>query len=139
MSSNTVFIRNVSYSAIEKGDHPNFGDNTILIQIVDPDMDFPVPKLNFNQVRQYKFADIEDVNDKTGISDEQAKSIVDDLTYAKENGMNVMVHCVAGLCRSGAVCEVGVMMGFQDTFATRMPNLLVKTKLMRVLGWTYDS
>jgi hypothetical protein len=31
------------------------------------------------------------------------------------------------------------MMGFQDTEAYRSPNLLVKHKMMKVLGWTYDD
>jgi hypothetical protein len=52
--------------------------------------------------------------------------------------MNVIVHCVAGVCRSGAVCEIGVMMGFDDTEAFRSPNLLVKHRMMKHLGWTYD-
>ena len=56
-----------------------------------------------------------------------------------ENRMNVVVHCHAGVCRSGAVAEVGVMMGFQDAEAFRSPNLLVKHKMMRCLGWTYDE
>jgi hypothetical protein len=53
--------------------------------------------------------------------------------------MNVIVHCVAGVCRSGAVCEVGVMLGFDDTEAFRSPNLLVKHRMMKCLGWTYDA
>jgi hypothetical protein len=53
--------------------------------------------------------------------------------------MDVVVHCVAGICRSGAVAEVGVMMGFDDAEAFRSPNLLVKHKMMRKLGWTYDA
>jgi hypothetical protein len=53
--------------------------------------------------------------------------------------MNVVVHCFAGICRSGAVAEVGVMMGFDDVGRTRIPNLLVKHRMMRALGWTYDD
>jgi predicted protein tyrosine phosphatase len=53
--------------------------------------------------------------------------------------MNVVVHCMAGLCRSGAVAEVGVMMGFDDTERFRSPNLMVKHSLMRALGWTYSE
>ena len=53
--------------------------------------------------------------------------------------MNVVVHCHAGVCRSGAVCEIGVMMGFDDCEVFRSPNLLVKHKMMKVLGWTYDE
>lgn len=29
--------------------------------------------------------------------------------------------------------------GFDDTGAKRQPNVRVKTSMMRVLGWTYDS
>jgi RAB protein geranylgeranyltransferase component A len=31
------------------------------------------------------------------------------------------------------------MMGFQDAESFRSPNLLVKHKMMKVLGWTYDE
>jgi hypothetical protein len=37
------------------------------------------------------------------------------------------------------VTEVGVMMGFDDAEAFRSPNLLVKHKMMKKLGWTYDA
>jgi hypothetical protein len=30
------------------------------------------------------------------------------------------------------------MMGFDDVGKWRSPNLLVKHRMMRVLGWTYD-
>jgi len=73
------------------------------------------------------------------ITDEQARQLVHLLQHAKENRMNVVVHCHAGICRSGAVAEVGVMMGFDDCERFRAPNLLVKHKMMRVLGWTYDE
>ena len=53
--------------------------------------------------------------------------------------MNVIVHCHAGVCRSGAVCEVGVILGFEDTDAFRSPNLLVKHRMMKHLGLTYDA
>ena len=61
------------------------------------------------------------------------------LKHALTNHMNVVVHCYAGICRSGAVAEVGVMMGFQDCERSRIPNLRVKQKLMKQLGCTYDS
>jgi len=37
------------------------------------------------------------------------------------------------------VAEVGVMMGFDDTERLRIPNIRVKHKMMKVLGWTYDA
>ena len=72
-------------------------------------------------------------------SHEQAAELVRLLQHASANRMNVIVHCVAGVCRSGAVCEVGVMLGFDDTEAFRSPNLLVKHRMMKALGWTYDE
>jgi hypothetical protein len=72
-------------------------------------------------------------------SQEQADELVRLLQHALENKMNVVVHCFAGICRSGAVCELGVMMGFEDTGRFRSPNLLVKHRMMKALGWTYSE
>jgi hypothetical protein len=77
--------------------------------------------------------------DEVKISQTQAEEIVRLLQHALDNRMNVVVHCMAGLCRSGAITEVGVMMGFDDTKRFRSPNLLVKHSLMKALGWTYDE
>jgi rhodanese-related sulfurtransferase len=73
------------------------------------------------------------------IQDEQAEQLVELLEHALDKKMDVVVHCFAGICRSGAVAEVGVMLGFDDAEAFRSPNLLVKHKMMRKLGWTYDT
>lgn len=137
------WIENVSLSDITKANHHNAGENSMLIQIVDPDMEFPRPLYKFKETHQFKFLDIE-ANDFTideafRCSDEQAAELVRLLQHALEKRMNVVVHCHAGVCRSGAVCEIGVMMGFNDTEAFRSPNLLVKHKMMKVLGWTYDE
>lgn len=138
----TPWIQNVSLADIPKGFHIDAGINSMLIQIVDPAMEFPTPKHQFREVHQFEFLDLE-ADDKWGeefkITDEQAEQLVRLLQHALENRMNVVVHCVAGVCRSGAVCEVGVMMGFRDTEVYRSPNLMVKHKMMKVLGWTYDS
>jgi predicted protein tyrosine phosphatase len=145
------WIQNVSLADVRNGTHIRVGENSMLIQIVDPDMQFPTPLYHFKEVHQFLFLDVEDSglsNDGTGtavdmswgmITDSQAQALVALLQHALKNKMDVVVHCVAGVCRSGAVCEVGVMMGFGDTDAFRSPNLLVKHKMMRELGWTYDS
>ena len=73
------------------------------------------------------------------ITQTQANELVRLLQHALDRRMDVVVHCHAGICRSGAVAEVGVMMGFNDAEAFRSPNLLVKHKMMKCLGWTYDS
>ena len=137
------WIQNVALSDIKKGHHIDAGINSMLIQIVDPDIDHPEPMHKFKEVHQFKFLDLEKsddcINNKWKISDAQAEQLVALLQRAFEDRMNVVVHCVAGVCRSGAVCEVGVMMGFRDTEVFRSPNLLVKHKMMKVLGWTYDE
>ena len=137
------WIENVSLGDISKANHHNAGANSMLIQIVDPDMEFPRPLYKFKEIHQFKFLDIE-ANDFTideafRCSDEQAAELVRLLQHALEKRMNVVVHCHAGVCRSGAVCELGVIMGFNDCEAFRSPNLLVKHKMMRVLGLYYDE
>jgi len=138
-----MWIQNVPKAAIPKGDHLGDGTNTILIQIADPPGDFPDPKYQFNEVYQFDFLDLEDKDptEEEGfkITDEQAGQLVAILHRARELGMNVLVHCHAGICRSGAVAEVGVMLGFEDAKAFRAPNLRVKHKMMQQLGWTYDA
>lgn len=138
----TQWIQNVSLSDVRRGYHIEAGENSMLIQIVDPDMDFPTPAKQFKEVHQFKFLDIEDrdeCRDETWrCSQSQADSLVELLQHALGQSMNVIVHCVAGICRSGAVCEVGIMMGFTDTEVFRSPNLCVKHGMMRKLGWIYD-
>lgn len=137
-----MWIQNVSMSDIKQGFHINPGINSMLIQIVDPAYEFPVPKYQFREVHQFEFLDAEKTDnfpDECKCTDEQAKQLVDLLLKAYGQRMNVIVHCHAGVCRSGAVAEVGVMLGFDDSEAFRSPNLLVKHKMMKALGWTYDE
>lgn len=137
------WIQNVALSDIKKGFHINPGENAMLIQICDPPGDFPTPKYQFKEVHQFQFLDIEAndfaLDEAMRCSQEQADELVRLLQHALENRMNVIVHCHAGVCRSGAVCEVGVMLGFDDTEVFRSPNLLVKHRMMKRLGWTYDE
>jgi rhodanese-related sulfurtransferase len=137
------WIQNLSLSDVRKGHHIRVGENSMLIQIVDPDLEHPEPIHNFNKIHQFKFLDIEEndecIDPNWKIQDEQAEQLVELLEHALDKRMDVVVHCVAGICRSGAVAEVGVMLGFDDAEAFRSPNLLVKHKMMRKLGWTYDS
>jgi predicted protein tyrosine phosphatase len=138
----TRWIENVSWDAVKNGWHSDMGENAMLIQIADPATFFPQPLKTFKEVHQFEFLDAEDNDpwdDDFKISDEQAQQLVDLLNKALANSMNVLVHCHAGICRSGAVVEVGSMMGFTPTERFRMPNLRVKHRMMRVLGLTYDS
>lgn len=135
------FIENVSRDDVRKGWHFDAGSNSMLIQIVDPASGFPEPKHNFKEVHQFEFLDAEATDgfpDECKCTDVDAQRLVKLLQRALDEHMNVVVHCHAGLCRSGAVVEVAVMMGFVNPERLRIPNLLVKHKMMKVLGWTYD-
>jgi len=146
-----MWIQNVALSDIPKGRHIRVGENSMLIQISDPDMEFPIASHQFKETHQFKFLDVENdglTNNGDGtwtdmsehaIKDADAEKLVALLQHAFENRMDVIVHCHAGICRSGAVAEVGVMMGFQDAESFRAPNRLVKHKMMQVLGWLYDE
>ena len=137
------FIENVAAADIPTRFHHDAGDNSMLIQIMDTGTSWwPTPIHNFKEIHRFEFLDVEE-NDQVDdeemkISDDQAKQLVALLQHALDKKMNVVVHCYAGICRSGAVCEIGVMMGFNDCERFRQPNLLVKHKMMKVLGWTYD-
>ena len=138
-----MWIQNVSMSDIMRGYHFDPGFNSMLIQIIDPPGDFPPPKYQFREVHQFQFLDVEEndevLDEEMRCSHEQAAELVRLLQHALEQRMNVIVHCHAGVCRSGAVCEIGVMLGFDDTEVFRSPNLLVKHRMMKALGWTYDE
>jgi predicted protein tyrosine phosphatase len=138
-----AWIENVAAADVPMRFHHDAGPNSMLIQIMDPAPTWwPTPAHEFKETHRFEFLDAEDKDsfpDEAKISDEQAAEIVRLLKHALDNKMNVVVHCYAGICRSGAVAEVGVMMGFQDCERNRIPNLRVKQKLMKQLGWTYDS
>jgi predicted protein tyrosine phosphatase len=135
------WIENVAAADIPTGFHHDVGPNSMLISITDPAGWRPEAKQQFKERHDFEFLDAED-NDRepeeAKITDAQAEQIVALLQRALDNRMNVVVHCMAGICRSGAVVEVGVMMGFNDCEKYRQPNLRVKHKLMKQLGWTYN-
>lgn len=138
------WIENVAATDISTRFHHDAGDNSMLIQIMDTGTSWwPNPVHNFKEIHRFEFLDVErdDIvaDEEMKISDVQAAELVRLLKHALANRMNVVVHCFAGICRSGAVCEIGVMMGFDDTERFRQPNLLVKHKMMKELGWTYDE
>ena len=138
------WIENVSKQDVKLGFHMDAGTNSMLIRIQDPATEFGniARKEMFKEVYEFEFLDAEDADgfpDECKISDEQAAELVRLLQHAQENHMNVVVHCHAGICRSGAVVEVASMMGFTPSDRYRQPNLRVKHKMMKALGWTYDS
>ena len=113
------WIENVSMSDIHLGHHSDLGENCMLIRIQDPATEFMPTKKTFKEVHCFEFLDAEDEDgfpDECKISDEQAQEIAGLLQKALNNHMNVMVQCHAGICRSGAVVEVGTMKVLQYSF-----------------------
>ena len=136
------WIGNVSRDAVASGIHSDLGTHCMLIQITDPAGSFPRPMHKFAETHQFEFLDAEDEDgfpDEAKCSDQQAQQLVELLRRAYASHMNVLVHCHAGICRSGAVVEVATLMGFTATERWRQPNLRVKHRMMRVMGMTYDS
>lgn len=137
-----MFIQNVSMDAIKSGNHVYSGEHSMLIQIVDPTYEFPTPFNHFEEIHRFEFLDVEYEGSNLGefaITDFQAEKIIRLLKKAFADKMSVVVHCHAGVCRSGAVVEAGIQIGFEDTGKHRSPNILVKKKLFKVLGLAYDS
>ena len=133
------WIENISLDDVRKGYHYDPGFNSMLIQICDYTTEFPTPQYQFRETVQFKFLDVEE-DDKMlyecVISDQDAVSIADALQRAWSEHMNVVVHCHMGVSRSGAVAEVGEMLGFRSTDKFRVPNQTVKRKLTKALNLT---
>lgn len=136
------FIQNIAASDVPRGLHKDPGPNSILIQISDPGGFKPDPKHVFKERHFFEFLDVEkdtEVDDEEmRCSPEQGAQLAALLQRALTEDMNVIVHCYAGICRSGAVAEVGVILGFEDTYTYRQPNLLVKHSMLRAMGMYYD-
>lgn len=152
---NKPFIQNVSRRCIELGNHligegnwysditkVGYLRDTVLISISDPGQQPPEAYYTFKEYLFLNFLDLEENQmpeaEVFKITYKDAERIIEFLQDALDNGYNVIVHCTAGVCRSGAVAEIGTVMGFKDTGTYRQPNLMVKRYLMKVLGWTYD-
>jgi predicted protein tyrosine phosphatase len=130
------WIQNISLAEAATGGHPDPGSNAMLIQILSAGRDFPKSPYPFKETYRFHFSDIEDNHPRAeaeGITDRQAAEIARVLVRALRKGMNVIVHCHAGIYRSGAVCDVGTLLGFYDTQRMRIPNKRVRSKLIVAL------
>lgn len=137
------FIQNIAAADVPRAMHEDPGPNSMLISITDPGGWKPDAKHVFKERHNFEFLDIEKDtpcdDEEMRCSPAQAAELAALLTRAFNEDMNVIVHCYAGICRSGAVCEVGTIIGFDDTHTYRQPNLLVKHGMMRALGMYYDA
>lgn len=82
-----------------------------------------------------------DTEDESGITEEDARKIMDALLNAKYNDDDVVIHCEAGISRSGAVAQFAIdCLGFDDYPAPvtaegqpwRVPNKRVFEFLMKI-------
>lgn len=137
------WIENVSMKNAARAFHHHCEPNAMMIRIHDPAF-VPLPLIRpdrFREIHSFEFLDIEDTEGDMGEfapRPEHAKELVRLLRHALEKRMNVVVHCHAGLCRSGAVAEIGTMMGFDEVHTRRIPNTLLKTLMLKELGWSYE-
>ncbi len=131
-----VFIENLSMKDCINGMHLLEEDNTVLIQIQDTGAKFCHPKFKdkFVGISKFQFEDTHDESTFSNcITDEDAMHIAKILLDCLDKGRHVVVHCHAGICRSGAVAEVGEMLGFTPTDKFKIPNTLVKRKLLKAI------
>lgn len=136
------WIENCAADDMSRAFHHDAGPNSMLIQIMDPGSWFPTPKHVFKETHKFEFLDIDDSDQADDpemfISESQAVELVNLLRRAYDNRMNVIVHCFAGICRSGAVVEVGTKLGFDAVEKFRSPNTRVMRLMMSELGLDYD-
>ncbi len=131
------FIENISKQDCVLGLHFDPTQvKTVCIQISDYEDDFCTPKYknSFLAIYQFKFDDTEDVFDLNCITELQAKQIAEILSDCLKQGVSVIVHCHAGICRSGAVVDCAEELGFEKCDNFKLPNSLVKRKIMQALG-----
>lgn len=133
-----LYIENCPQIAVERGTHQLPSHHSILVQITDPGSDFVTPKFDdYAAIHRFKFYDVTEPLYCRGliepITQDQADELVEILLNAMECRYNVIVHCAAGICRSGAVTEVGEIIGFVPVHNNRVPNVEVKNKMLKKL------
>lgn len=131
------WINNQSLFNVISGFHM-LSENVNLIRVVDPDMSFSkVAHISsFKNVLELKFFD----NDNAPCYKILDK-IHDFLISSLDNNQDVLVHCVAGINRSGAIAQYGEALGFQYIVPNNMGmtcNAVLKSALMEKL-WGFSN
>lgn len=133
------YVQNVSFDDVKKLIIYNDCKNTLLISITDNDMSYPTHLGGgFWSAVYYQFLDVDGPEYKQVISDGQAKGIIHWLEFAKRHNKDVLVHCMMGINRSGAVREVAEILGFEVIGQKQGYNAYVKTKLIQAAGLGYE-
>ena len=131
-------VENVSRFCIEKGFHKTNYHGSVLISINDPGMEPPKNSNKFTCCFPFYFLDAEkpidgDPDGDFLISDYDAHRIAEIIEMCYSQNINIIVHCSAGVCRSGAVAECAEAYGFEYIGNHKQPNLLVKKMVMNKL------
>lgn len=135
-----MFAQNVSMVDAKQGNYRKMDGSTVLIQFADPDKRFPRVRGEFVETHQFHCWDVtksdpawEQLKDHA-FSVQHAQHLAQVLMNAWTNQHNVLVHCVAGLCRSGAVVEVLVSaFKYQEVHKNRIPNYMVTSLTFEAL------
>lgn len=135
------YIENISLRQIVKGDHWNRGQDSVLIQIVNPGFGFPETKEKFCSVYQFEVSDEDDLySTKDGLfTTQQAAEITKVLIDALDSNKNVTVHCHMGISRSGAVALVGSFIGFELRTKNQVANRRIQCYMERELFNNYQD
>ena len=108
--------------------------NTFFISILEPDDDFENLHEDTENFKTWKFYDVEyDINNYKAITFEQAKEIYE---FIKKNeGKNLIVHCYAGVARSGAVGEFywEMLGGSYKQLLEKFPNISPNGRVLSYL------
>lgn len=123
-----MHVQNVSRQNYITGQFFPVGDNAALVQITT-DRPFMEPPVPFKKVIQLQFPDFDDPE---CITQEEATKLFDFLEDANEQGMNILIHCDAGVSRSAAVALFCLdCYGYEDIYPTfRRPNMYVYRALV---------
>ncbi len=139
------WIQNIGKLEVPTGAHKKPRGHAILIQILDPASTPPDPLFAFHERYQFEFLDLDypeiardPVLAEFAMQPEHAQKIAQILQDALAQNADVVVHCTAGVARSGAVVAAAVALGFEDLHEYRHPNLFVKHALLKELALPYD-
>lgn len=136
-------FENVSMVEFDKGGR----SPTVVIRILDTlkDDDFNhIDNLQFSENPYpdaldyyYRFDDTTDPDSPHAIQPEQARELFNTLSNCIRLEWNVLIHCVMGKCRSGAITHaaeaLGQFYGLPVTISDNgaIPNSLVKSMILR--------
>lgn len=118
-----------------------------ILRILDPAVFFKnVTNCGFVAEHRFEFIDATPeeciqyrLSDEYLITEEQATAIAKLLLDWELKGLNIIVHCYAGLCRSGAIVELMVDRGYDDPILEnpekyeRIPNMYVFDKIVSAM------